>query len=84
MIGAVKMIGGWVTGSGVDSKIKGLSTIGGLSHCLHIVFCSLAKIGVVLRFCAKPTLLLAFRGALFSDMVVFGLNTCFLSCVAFR
>lgn len=84
MMGAINMVGGGARGIGVDSKIKGLSTFQGLSHCLHIVFCSLAKIGVVLRFCAKPTLLLTFRGALFSDIAVLGLYIGFFSCVVFR
>ncbi len=68
MTRCVKFIGGWVAGKGAMGKIKGHSAKWLLSPCLHIFFWGTAQKWGVLRFCAKPTLYVGFRGALFGKI----------------
>lgn len=80
MIGALKMVGGWVAGEGAQGKIKGHRATSGLSPCLHIFFWGTAQNRGVLRFCAKPTLYMGLVGALFVESPKNRDIAVFLSC----
>lgn len=62
MVGAVKLIGGWVAGKGVEGKIKDLSAIHGLRCCLHIVFWGSPKNGGSATFLCKTRAICRFSG----------------------